>query len=247
MKVTRILWDMPITVAVNDKIADKSAIDDVYKYFEHIDQVFSTYKENSEISRINRKELTGDKWSREMMLVLALCEQTKQETNGFFEYRREGRLDPLGVVKGWAVYNAAARLKKLGFDNYYINAGGDCQVSGANEKGEPWKIGIRNPFNLKETVKRIGLKQGGVATSGTYIRGDHIINYVDERQSMKEIVSLTVIAPDVCEADRMATAAFAMGEAGIGFIEKLPGFEGYLIKKDQTAIYTSGFDSYVAA
>ena len=59
-----------------------------------------------------------------------------------------------------------------------------------------------------------------------------------------EIVSMTVVGPDVCEADRFATAAFAMGKNGIAFIENYPGLEGYLIDKNGMATMTSGFIKY---
>jgi thiamine biosynthesis lipoprotein len=57
-------------------------------------------------------------------------------------------------------------------------------------------------------------------------------------------VSLTIIGPDVLEADRFATAAFAMGQRGIHFIEQLPGFEGYVIDANSKATLTSGFAAY---
>jgi thiamine biosynthesis lipoprotein ApbE len=60
-----------------------------------------------------------------------------------------------------------------------------------------------------------------------------------------DVVSLTVIGPNVYEADRFATAAFAMGKKGIYFIEQLPGFEGYMIDTSAQATYTSGFERYV--
>ena len=61
-----------------------------------------------------------------------------------------------------------------------------------------------------------------------------------------DVASLTVVGPNVCEADRFATAAFAMGTTGITFIESLPGFEGYLIDANARATFTSGFGRYVS-
>ena len=84
----------------------------------------------------------------------------------------------------------------------------------------------------------------GMATSGTYIRGQHIYNPLDDKE-ITEIVSLTVIGPNVYEADRFATAAFAMGKEGINFIERTAELEGYIIHKDGIATLTSGFEKYV--
>ena len=95
----------------------------------------------------------------------------------------------------------------------------------------------------REIIKVIYVSDEGVATSGTYIRGLHIYNPKDHKP-MDKIVSLTVIGPNVYEADRFATAAFAMGLDGINFIEKLPGFEGYIIDKGGVATVTTGFNKY---
>lgn len=61
---------------------------------------------------------------------------------------------------------------------------------------------------------------------------------------MKNIVSVTVIGPNILEADRLATAVFAMGEKGIFFLEKKIGFEGYMIDNKGRAIFTSGFERF---
>jgi len=84
-----------------------------------------------------------------------------------------------------------------------------------------------------------------VATSGTYIRGQHIYNPFLPGKKIEDVKSLTVIGPNIYEADRFATAAFAMGVDGINFIENMPGLEGYMVTADNLAIYTNGFDRYV--
>ena len=131
-----------------------------------------------------------------------------------------------------------------GLRNYYLDAGGDIQLAGTKD-GAPWRVGIRNPFNRAEHVKALAITDHGVATSGTAIRGQHIYNPYHAGQPIAEIVSMTVIGPDVYEADRFATAAFAMGRMGVAFIEGLDGFEGYMIDAQGIATYTSGFERYV--
>jgi len=83
------------------------------------------------------------------------------------------------------------------------------------------------------------------ATSGTAARGQHIYNPHQPQQAIEDIASITVVGPDIYEADRFATAAFAMGRSGIMFIEQLPGFEGYLIDANAVATMTSGFDTLI--
>ncbi len=134
----------------------------------------------------------------------------------------------------------------MGYKNYFLDVGGDIQSSGIDAQGKEWTIGIRNPFNLEKIVKVLRPQGRGVATSGTYIRGQHIYNPHQPAQELKEVVSLTVIGPDIYEADRFATAAFAMGKDGIVFIEQLPGFEGYSIDSSGVATMTSGFERLLA-
>jgi thiamine biosynthesis lipoprotein len=97
---------------------------------------------------------------------------------------------------------------------------------------------------MHEIVKVLAVSNCGVATSGTSIRGPHIYNPKIDGQLVTDVVSLTVIGPNIYEADRFATAAFAMGEEGIRFIERLEGFEGYMIDQRGLATFTSGFARY---
>lgn len=236
---------MPVILEVIDSWVTGKTFDEVFAYFEYVDRKFSTYKDESEISLINRQEITVEQSSEDMQAIFMLAEQTRQETDGYFDIARNGKYDPSGIVKGWAIYNAAEILRQADFKNYYVDAGGDIQVSGKNDEGQDWRVGIQSPFNPKEIVKIVSLQDCGMATSGTYVRGQHIYDPKDSEQPITEIVSLTVIGPDIYEADRFATAAFAMGSAGIYFIENLKGFEGYMIDPKGLATYTSGFERYV--
>jgi thiamine biosynthesis lipoprotein len=244
MKKQAVIMGMPVTVNVVDKAVTDEDINEIFSYFHHIDNKFSTYKKNSEISQINKGVLKGTEYSNEMKKILFLSEKTRKETNGYFDININGILDPSGIVKGYAIFEAAKALRVKGFDNFYVEIAGDIQVYGKNEKNDLWKIGIQNPFNLAEVVKVVKLKDKGIATSGNYIRGNHIFN-PKQKNKIEDIVSITVIGPNVYEADRFATAVFAMGKKGIGFIEKLKGFEGYMIQKDKKAVYTSGFENYI--
>ncbi len=245
MKELRLLMGMPVTIEVVDASASQELIDSAFQYLEYVDRKFSTYKEDSEISSLNRAEMALQGASEDMKAIFALAEQTRLETNGYFDMRHGDMVDPSGVVKGWAIYNAAQLLRGRGAHDYYVEAGGDVQMSGVNGEGQPWRVGIRNPFNPEQIVKVLSLTDHGVATSGTYVRGDHIYNPYDETDRLAEIVSLTVIGPNICDADRFATGAFAMERKGIYFLESLPGFEGYMIDRDGRATFTTGFQRFV--
>jgi len=242
---TRIIMGMPIALAFADP-PPEGLMDGVFAYFESVDARFSPFKADSEISALNRGGGACEGHSAEMREVLAIAARTKYETRGFFDIRRpDGTLDPSGIVKGWAVRNAARLVSEAGVENYCVDAGGDIQPGGSNAEGQDWRIGIRNPFNEREIIKVIAPGTCGVATSGNYARGQHIYNPHRPDRPIDEIVSLTVIGGDVLEADRFATAAFAMGAEGIAFIEKQPGLEGYQVSAAGVATQTRGFGAYV--
>lgn len=244
MKQTWLIMGMPISVVIEAEAANAAAFKKVRDYFHYVDKQYSPYKPASEVSRINAG-LPETDWSDEMKAIMRLCEETKKQTHGFFDAYHGGKLDPSGLVKGWAVNNAAQLLRDMGFQNFYIEAGGDIQVSGRNAAGQPWSVGIRNPLKPDEIVKVVRVSgREGVATSGTYVRGQHIYNPHDDNET-KDVASLTVIGPNIYDADRFATAAFAMGKPGIRFIELLPGHEAYMITSDRVATMTSGFEHYV--
>ena len=241
---------MPVTVHISDASATQADMEKVFAYFNSIDERFSPFKKTSELTLLNEGKIKEKDFSEDMKEIFKLSEETRRLTNGYFDIKKpNGTYDTSGLVKGWAIYHAAQILKLGGFKNYYIDAGGDIQVAGKNDKGKTWSIGIKDPFdpNQSKIVKVVYLKHGeGIATSGTYIRGQHIYNpYDKENKPITDIVSLTVIGHNVYEADRFATAAFAMGKKGIGFIENLGGFEGYMIDAQGIATFTSGFETYL--
>jgi thiamine biosynthesis lipoprotein len=242
------MMGMTITIEIADQKVGEDTFEKIYSYFQYIDNTFSVFKETSEISRINRGEIEKKDYSSDMKEIFKLSEQTKYDTNGYFDIQTpSGTYNPSGLVKGWAIYNASKILLADGFQNFYVDAGGDIQTHGLNTEGKPWSIGIRNPFHPEtEIIKVLSLGNNeGVATSGNYIRGQHIYNPLTKENQLQDIVSVTIIAANVYEADRFATAVFAMGREGIHFIEKQKGLEGYAIDAKGIATMTSGFTMYV--
>ena len=108
MKQLQLLMGMPITVEAVDPGVSEADIERVFAYFRAVDDIFSTYKEHSEISKVNRGELYEEEYSDEMKTILALSEQTRRETRGYFDIRHNGILDPSGIVKGWAILQAVS-------------------------------------------------------------------------------------------------------------------------------------------
>jgi FAD:protein FMN transferase len=157
---------MPIVVHLRDDDADESILDDVFGWFRCIDAVFSTYKDDSEISRINRGELRVSDAPPEVTTVLDLCKRLRVLTDGYFDVRAATPdvLDPSGLVKGWAVDRAGAILTAHGAREFSVNAGGDILLRGS------WSVGIQHPLEPLAVAKIIEVTDGAVATSGDYRR-----------------------------------------------------------------------------
>lgn len=246
MKETRHIMGMPISIEICDG-TDMRVSEKVFSYFSEIDKRFSIYKAESEISRINRGEISSEEYSEEMKEVFALAEKTKEECQGYFDITTpEGVIDPSGIVKGFAIYRAGAILHSYGYENFYIEAGGDIESRGHNSSGTLWKVGIKDPFYPKQIIKIITPRGCGVATSGTYERGQHIYDPIRKIYLANDIISMTVLGANVYEADRFATGAFAMGRRGIDFIEDMPDLEGYSIDRNGMATMTTGFEKFVS-
>ena len=246
----RVVMGMTARVAIADDRAGAADLDAVFGIFADADARFSPFRTESELCRLNRGQ--AEELSPAMIEILALAEKSRSETNGYFDIRRpDGMVDTSGIVKGWAIREAARLLHSRGFAGFAIEIGGDIQTGGCRADGGDWRVGIRSPFG-DEIVKRLYPRGAGVATSGSYHQGTHIydphqpLGGAPARDLHPRVVSLTVIGEDIMEADILATAAFAMGRDGILFIERAPGFEAYAIDESGMARMTSGLKRYLS-
>jgi thiamine biosynthesis lipoprotein len=231
---------MPIGFDVRDPSVDEAAIDAAVARLTWIDATFSTYKPESEVSRLARGELALEACAPEVRQVLELGELVGALSDGAFSIHLHGRLDPTGIVKGWAVEQAAAVLRTWGARSFSVNAGGDIVCAGVPAEGRPWRVGIRHPAHANAVAAIVELPAGGaVATSGTYERGRHL---VDPRTgaAVDELASLTVVGPDLTFTDAYATAAYVMGLDGVTWVGELPGYEALAIVDDEL-VHTAGF------
>lgn len=240
MRVTQIVMGMPVTI---DVLIEAAVAEDLlrlgFDYFHHVDAVFSTYKSDSEISRLNRGEIKAEDCSNEVREVLAKCAEMKSYCDGYFDIVHNGQIDPSGLVKGWAIWNAAEILNQAGVQNYLIEAGGDMQIKGRNSQGELWRVGIRHPIEHSRLAKRLQLTNCAVATSGTYERGQHIYN-PKSGQAISGLLSLSAVGPSIYEVDVLTTAAFAMGRAGLSWL-KQQGLEAFMITQELETFATAGW------
>ena len=107
---------MPVVADLRDEEVDESVLDEVFAWLRWVDETFSTYSEESEISRLNRGELALADAHPEVRAVLARCEELREESGGYFDARAASpdALDPSGLVKGWSVDRAAGILEQGG-------------------------------------------------------------------------------------------------------------------------------------
>ena len=234
---------MPIGIDVRDP--DGIDAGPAFDWLREVDATFSTYRDDSDISRLGRGELTVAECRPEVDEVLTACMALERATDGYFSVRPAGRLDPSGYVKGWAVGGAAARLAGAGARCFCINAGGDVLARGRPEPGRPWRVGVRHPLEPDRLAAVLAVEDLAVATSGEYERGAHIIDPHTGRPPAG-LLSVTVVGPDPALADAYATAAFAMGEAGPAWTASLEGYDAMCITADRRVLSTPGFDRHRA-
>jgi thiamine biosynthesis lipoprotein len=219
------------TVDVRDPGDWAPAIDEVVADLHHVDAVFSTYRADSDISRIGRGELTVHAADPLVAQVLDLCAAMRAETGGWFTAMPAGRLDPTGLVKGWAVERASATLRRHGSVNHAVNGGGDVQTAGEPEPGEPWRIGVSDPLDRTRVLAVVTGRDVAVATSGTAERGAHIVDPFTGRAATA-LAAVTVVGASLTRTDCFATAAFAMGEAAAAWLDALPEHRAVVVWPD---------------
>ncbi|MDR2997753.1 MAG: FAD:protein FMN transferase [Microbacterium sp.] len=192
-----------------------AAAEAVFDVLHRADRVFSTYDERSDIRRIARGELAvadADPWVAE---VADGCRQAEAATGGLFNAHLDGRFDPTGYVKGWATELAAREhladlVRMPGVMAAGLDVGGDMQLFTADRSDWMWNVGIVDPADRTRVLATVPVREGAVATSGSAERGAHIIDPRTGRPATG-IVSATVIAPSLTQADVWATAAVVAG------------------------------------
>ena len=195
--------------AISVQTRGPADLDPVFAWLRHVDATFSTFRPDSAISR-------GDHSDPEVQAVLERCQELRELTDGAFDG------DPMGYVKGWAAERAARMIDV----ECSVNAGGDVRVKGR------WHVGIQHPLERDKTAAVIAVDDAGVATSGAYERGAHI------RGARPDILSVTIVGPDLGTADALATAACVRGPE---WTAQLDGYEAMTILANGTVLESRGF------
>ena len=230
------------TVDIRDPVPanPEQLLDEVFAWLHEVDRRFSTYRPESEISRLDRGELALDNCSTHVRAVMAECAGLWRRTDGYFDAYATGRLDPSGYVKGWSVQVASERLSAAGAVNHFVDAGGDLQTRGRPEPDQPWLIPVRHPWQPDQACWMLAGTDLAVATSGTYERGAHVVN-PRTGQPARDIRAVTVVGTDLALADAYATVALAMGRPALRWLATLDGHESGVVFEDQTTYVSAGF------
>lgn len=239
-----------VSIDIEPPLVADGILDEVFEQLHDVDARFSTYRPDSEVSRLARGELREDDASLDLRHVLAACDHLAVTTGGAFDprhHRADGRLDPSGFVKGWAIEEAAWLIDSAGGRNYWINAGGDIVARGQAAPGRPWRVGIRHPDQADRVAAVLAVSDRAVATSGSYERGEHI---ADPRTggAPSGLLSVTVVGPGLAFTDAYATAVFVMGLDGLGWLATHPegsAYAAYAITDDGRAVWTEGMERYL--
>lgn len=225
------VMNMPISLALRGRHAaddaGRRAWDRVMEELREIDRIFSTYRDDSYISRLARDEITLSQCPMQVAEVMRLGQQAEIESGGAFSIWRptaDGTLtlDPTGVVKGWAVERAAQHLRILAGTDFCLSAGGDMVCRTLDPEAAPWQIGIEDPSDPSRICAVVPVSNGAVATSGAVHRGNHITD-ARTNTTPSAVASVTVIADNLTWADIDATAAYALGTEASQWLARRSG------------------------
>jgi thiamine biosynthesis lipoprotein len=244
------IMGLPVSVHVRgddvagNRVAQRVAL--LFADLRHADAVFSPYRDDSDLSRWERGELTVADADPVLAEVLALCAEAHARTGGWFDPNglpdpRTGvaRFDPSGLVKGWAVQRAAQHLRALDGYGWCVNAGGDVLLDAPAEQ-PPWRVGIEHPDDPARVMQVVARRGGAVATSGSTHRGAHIID-PHTRRPATATRAVTIIGPELLWADVYATAAAACGPAALDWFTGLDGYEALLVTTSGLLRTTDGW------
>ena len=189
-------------------------VQQISTFLQQIDRDFSPFKSQSLVSRYQRNELAGAELTDQFLEIYGLAVQAQELTAGAFTPFSRGQYDPTGLVKGWAIQRAfeAYLLPLIHHEQVNavaLNGAGDMQLAVAPTSDFVWHVGIESPIHPQTLVHQYALQNGAVATSGISKRGQHITTVTDDHS----ISQATIIATTLIEADVLATAMVAMGQA----------------------------------
>ena len=261
-----VVMGMPIGIDLRDPSRCQSApaqaesvLDQCYGLLRAVDDTFSLWRPDTPMARLSARDGHPAEMPVAVVEVLRACARATQATDGWFVARTlDGRVDPTGLVKGWAVARVGRLLLDSGYRHWCITAAGDVLVHGQAQPADPldpaqtaaaWTVGIAAPDQPGHLLDAVQLGDGAVATSGPAERGGHIWDPVRGRPA-SGIRSASVLCArgrldDIVRADLLATAAVAHGPGAVAWLQGRPGVAALVVTDDGRVETTAGWPDRV--
>ena len=215
-------------------------VDEARRRLHDADETFSLWKPLSPMSRIRRGELAVADGPAVIAEVLDRCAIARELSGGWFDpWALGGGVDPTGFVKGWAAQRALEPLRASGVAGGMVNAAGDIASFGGLGAA-PFRVGIADPFDPRTLACIVELR-GALATSGTYERGEHLVDPGTGEHAAR-LASASVTGPDLGLADALATALAVGGSDVLAIVDQIHGYEALAIGLDNRWEWTGGFE-----
>ncbi|GGR71450.1 hypothetical protein GCM10010169_14090 [Micromonospora fulviviridis] len=192
------------------------ALRDAVAELRAIDLTYGPNQPDSLVSKLRRGEISPESYPPLADLV-DRCTAMRAATDGWFDaWAVPGGFDPGGLLGGWAVERAAARLRAAGVHDYAVLAGADLTVRGHAAHGGPWRVAVHHPTDARRSPLVLEMTAGAVGTSGVTGRRGHVVD-PHTGEPADQLVAATVVGPDLAVADAYATALYAAGPAGLAW------------------------------
>ena len=238
-----------------------------------VDGELSMFNPQSTVARINGGDSTVER-SAMFCEIFELAKTVNKETNGAFDIhvaplvnawgfgfkhdqlptpqqvdsllKIRDQMDFSAIAKGYGCDVVARLLRSHGIENFMVEIGGEVVLSGHNDKGQPWHIGVNKPVENPEdgdlqTV--LSITDCAIATSGNYRNfyykdGQRYAHTIDPRTGypvQHSLLSATVVAADCATADAYATSFMVLGlDSAQAVLNSNPELKAYLIYSDES-------------
>jgi thiamine biosynthesis lipoprotein len=151
-----------------------------------------------------------------------------------------------GIGKGYAIDRSVAVLRRAGFYNFMIQAGGDFYAAG--QRGDrPWRVGVQDPRGpAGRTFAAVALSDSTFSTSGDYERffmqdGRRYHHIIDPKTGLPAggCRSVTILAPSATLADGLSTGVFLLGPVeGMALVNRLSGVDAVIVTSANEVLVT---------
>ncbi|MFD6306574.1 FAD:protein FMN transferase, partial [Streptomyces sp. NPDC060223] len=156
------------------------------------------------------------------------------------------RLDLGATAKAWAADRAATMLAEAAGCGVLVSLGGDTAVAGEPPHGG-WRIRVQDATGAVDEIPAhgsyatIGIRSGGLATSGTTVRrwrrGSHHLHHILDPPPWRTV---SVAAATCADANAASTAALVKGAGAERWLTHL-GLPARLVANDGTVVTTPGW------